>query len=199
MKAGIFILTIASISVAGCESQQPAATSRSEKNTGNSTGPAEKIKIEPRHEPIKLDDLIGFEDPRACRLNDVAYNFLDGFIELPGNGRVLQGRLNIPQRYKSAFGKIKFSKHEEDYHAARLPTFATWHGLRVKYIEEGFIGMDSSYSDFAFEEPFEKVRLILNSLGFKLDEKGSQGDTPFEGYDTALTVKDGLTVLSCSR
>ena len=101
--------------------------------------------------------------------------------------------------YENYWQRLGFSKHEEDSHSAKLSVNATWHGLRLKYIEEGFFGMDSSYSDFAFAEPFEKVRLTLNSLGFKLDKEGRQGETPFEGYGTALLVYNGLTVLSCSR
>jgi hypothetical protein len=199
MKTGMLILAIGSILIAGCKNSQPIPTSHSTQIAEIQNNSSKKVKTSPPNLLINLDDLIGFDDPLACRLNETSYNFLDGFIELPGDGRVLPGNLRIPQQYKSAFGELKFSKHEEDYHAARLPTAARWHGLRLKYIEKGFIGMDSSYSDFAFAESFEKVRLTLNSLGFKLDKKGSQGDPPFEGYDTALVAEDGLTVLSCSR
>lgn len=185
--------------MAGCQQSPTETASLKQESRKAAQDVTPKPIQQPKPHLIALDDLIGFKDPRGCHLNDSGFDLMDGLIELPGDGRVLRGKVNVPSRYQPAFGELQFEQRDEDYHAAKLPTTATWHGLRLLYIEEGFSGMDSSYSDLAFSEPFEKVRSTLNGLGFSFDKKGSQGDTPFEAYDSALVAEEGMTVLSCSR
>jgi hypothetical protein len=57
---------------------------------------------------------------------------------------------------------------------------------------------DAGSWTYSFNEPFERVRKVLNSMGFGFDKAGNQPRDPLEDHVWAqLSVYEGMTVLIC--
>jgi hypothetical protein len=123
-----------------------------------------------------LDQLIAFENPRACRFEepfgalffslapwdeDRLHNVPAGPIKLPGIATPIVPRLAPAQ---------------ENELRASAALRGRWHGLHLREVGLRFVPESDVYSRFlAFEESPFQVAAVLRRLGMPLDESSHEG------------------------
>jgi hypothetical protein len=149
---------------------------------------------------IILDDLIGFVDGRTCEPNPATRELMDHLLvsKIDPDDLTL-GNVIAPERFRPALGKPRLRKGENGFREVTLPVSGSWHGLTMKEVSSsGAAFSDDGFWSYRFHEPFERVRSILNAMGFAFDRKGNQPYDPLEAHVYAsLFVIDGMTALDC--
>lgn len=163
----------------------------------SSITPSAQIAVTPL--PV-LDGLIVFSDGRSCKAAPTTEGLLDNLLVQTEDGHELVlGNIIAPDRFRPAFGTLRMIKHDENFREAVVAVKGLWQGLKMAHIaSSGEPFSDSGVQSYGFREPFDKVRTVLNSMGFELDAKGNQDGGPLgEDEYASLYVSDGITILQC--
>lgn len=192
--------------IAGCGKQSPGPPSREEwprlsnQERANTTRQAASKRTVT---PILLDGVIGFSDGSSCEPYPATEELLSNLLVNTSNPRELAlGNLVLPERFRPAFGEARLTKEMEGdltNYDVTVPVSGLWHGLKITEISSsGMPESDAGAWTYTFNEPFERVRDVLNSMGFGFDNKGNQPRDPLEDHIWAsLFVDKGSTILSC--
>ena len=193
--------------LAGCQQLSPTNEKDDHRHkTEKPAGLTPKIVTPEKIQAVELDGLISFVDPSLCELGPQGSRFMNGLLIASGESPIKLGRVDTDDRFSGGFGKPRLKIYHQNYpdgertdKEAHVPVEATWHGLKLVEISSSLTENSDGWSySFVFAEPFEKVRKILNRLGFRLSAKGEQ---PLGNSETAPNVaidqNDGRTTLSC--
>jgi len=194
------LLAAVILCLSGCHQapgQQPAEPVQNEQPQRSSVAVAIKTRSEPA--PMVLDDLIIFEDGRNCIAAPITARLLDSLLVVTPDKSMRLGKVLAPDKFGTALGKPSLDIRENDFYEATLPLTGTWHGLKlVNVAKSGTPEGDYGFWSYRFDEPLEKVRIVLNQMGFALDEKGQQPAEGGEDYSPASLFRvEGLTALDC--
>jgi len=207
MKRGL-VLLFGGIVVTGCNAapvpEKPASPAI--QTTDTSAHGAQKIAA--TEKPMVLDDLIAFSDASICAAEPATRELLDHLlvrknepeaIKKSSDNELVLGNVIAPARFHQAFGKLWLRKGDNGFTEATLPLSGTWHGLKMAEIASSGVPIgDEGFWTYRFHEPFERVRTVLNAMGFGFDREGRQPLDPLEGHiHASLFVVDGMTALDC--
>lgn len=209
MKATMISL-IMGLTLMGCQrapdgkAASPVTNDRKQLAT-SSTQEAQKPPQQPHL--IALDQLITFNDPSLCYLDDSGERLLDGLHKYGDGQPITLGKVVAPEPYLSAFGSPtlhelrapEMQEGEESVMEVRLPVKASWHSLTMIGIESQRTNFSDAWAyRFIFAEPFEKVRSALNRSGFAFSSQGKQAPGNSETAPTVELTQEGKqTSLDC--
>jgi hypothetical protein len=186
--------------VGGCHQapdHRPVEPARKEQNPKPLMAAEVKNIFKPA--PMALDDLIVFKDGRNCITVPITSRLLDSLLVVMPDNSMRLGEVIAPGKFRTSLGQPVLDIREHSFYEATLPVSGTWHGLKlVNVAKSGTPQGDYGFWSYRFDEPFEKVRDVLNQMGFTLDEKGQQPAKGNEDYSPASLFRvQGLTALDC--
>lgn len=145
--------------------------------------------VERRPDPIALDSLLAFSDPKLCEPTAAHFRFLRSMIGGDANVGFRAGKLVAPARLRAAFDRIKVKRHD-GWWTIGVPVRGSLFGLPLAEIVHSLPeGGDAGDETYVFDVPVQRVESVLRARGFPAKS----------GEDVQLGPPDGMAHLMSLR
>jgi hypothetical protein len=151
-------------------------------------------------QPVALDRLVDFADPKACVPGPILDHLLKTLLRDTTERPVAYGPVQVPPEFAGALGK-PLLRHEGTRYVATVPVNGTWLGLPLAAIaSRGWQGGDGNGLVITVRASRAALLKALTTAGFAPPTTGRRLSSAGEGDEDYMTViaANGHASLDCS-